>query len=77
MKRGRKPLPPEQNLKVEGVRVVFYAKHDTLAVMRQYAQYEGATVQEITRRCWRKILAHAQQAGILDNLGAPENHRTS
>ncbi len=70
---GRKPLPPERNLKADGVRVVFYAKHDTLAVLREYARYEGVTIQEITRRCWRKVIAHAQQSGKIDFHGATKN----
>lgn len=72
MKRiGRPPLPPE--MKRAAVRVVFYASHAELEAMRQYAAYEDHTIQEITRRCWRKVLQHAEQHGILELHGATKS----
>lgn len=67
-KRGRPRLPLEQRR--SAVRIVFYASLPEWQAMREYAAYEAETIQQITRKCWKKVIAHAQDTGKIDFHGA-------
>jgi hypothetical protein len=71
LKRGRPPLPLSE--RKSAVRIVFYASMDEWHAMRDYAASEAETIQKITRKCWRKVIAHAQQTGKIDFHGAVKN----
>lgn len=49
MKRGRPPLPPERR---KHARVVIHAAGTLEEDIRQYAEYRGKTVQEMTTEWW-------------------------
>lgn len=67
-KGGRPKLPIEQRR--SAVRIVFYASLPEWQAMREYAAYEAATIQQITRKCWKKVITHAQDTGKIDFHGA-------